>query len=251
MGQKAFGQNRNQIKIRGNVFDKTQKMPLEGVSVLSNKSGGTSTDVHGAYTISVSPDDSIYFSYQGRATMKFAVKTLVAANNFDISLPVKSDLLPEIFVRQRTYKEDSALNRQEYAKVFNYNKPRIGISSIDPSSGQGSVGFDLDALIGIFQVRKKKNMLAFQNRLVIEEQEKFVTYKFNRSLVKELTGLEGEMLDEFMKTNRPNYYFVLGSNQYDFYKYIKDKAEKFKSFYVKPGQQPQQRQETQEEQKPQ
>ncbi len=139
---------------------------MEGVSVMTNKSGGTLTDVHGSYMISVAPDDSIYFSYLGKPTIKFAVKTLVTANNFDISLQVESNMLQEVFVRPRSYKEDSMQNRLDYAKVFNYRKPHIAITSTDPYSGQGGVGFDLDELIDMFNVRKKKNTLAFQRRLV-------------------------------------------------------------------------------------
>ncbi|HJU45813.1 MAG TPA: carboxypeptidase-like regulatory domain-containing protein [Chitinophagaceae bacterium] len=224
IGQAAFGQQ--QVKIRGTVFDKTQKRPLEGVSVLSNKSGGTSTDVHGSYLILVDKDDSIYFSYQGKATMKFPVQTMIAANNFDISLQVKSDLLPEIFVRKRSYKEDSIQNRIDYAKVFDYSKPGLSVSA-----GGGGVGFDVNELIDIFRVRKKKNMLSFQRRLVAEEQDKYVDYRFNKRLVKELTGLDGAQLDMFMKMNRPNYYFVVGANQYDFYEYIKESAKKFKEVF--------------------
>lgn len=225
MGQSSFGQH--PVKIRGTVFDKSQKQPLQGVSVLSNKSGGTSTDVRGNYIILVAPDDSIWFSYQDKPTMKFAVKTMIAANNFDISLQVKSDMLPEVFVRKRSYKEDSLQNRMEYAKVFDYNKPKVSFSA-----GEGGFGVDLDGLIGIFRVRKKKSMLAFQNRLIAEEQDKFVDYRFNKAKVKELTGLEGENLEKFMKLNRPAYYFAANTNDYDFYEYIKLKGKEFKEIFL-------------------
>ena len=84
MGQAAF----SQVKIHGTVFDISKKRPLEGVSVLSNKSGGTSTDINGAYTLLVDKDDSIYFSYEGRPyPEEFAkLQLMIAANNFDISL---------------------------------------------------------------------------------------------------------------------------------------------------------------------
>lgn len=229
MAQTAFCQ----VKIHGTVFDITKKHPLEGVSVLSNKNGGTSTDIHGRYLILITADDSIYFSYQGKTTMKYAVRTLIAANNFDISIPIKSDVLPEVFVRPRSYKEDSLQNRLDYAKVFNYRKPRLGISSIDPSSGQGSVGVDLDQLIDIFRIRKKKDMLAFQRRVEYDEQEKYIDFKFNKALVKKLTGLEGAQLDTFMKLNRPTYLFAMHANDYDFGEYIRERAENFKAVFLR------------------
>jgi hypothetical protein len=228
MGQVAVCQ----VRIHGTVFDLTKKRPLEGVSVLTNKSGGTSTDIHGNYSIWVDANDSIYFSYLGRPTMKYPVRTIVAANNFDISLQVKSDLLPEVIVRQRSYQEDSLQNRLDYDKIFDYNKPRFKFSALEDGSGQAGAGVDLDALIDIFRIRKKKNTLAFQSRLVDQEEDRYIDHKFNKNLVKKLTGLEGEKLDTFMKRNRPDYYFVKNANEYDFYEYIKERGEKFKASFL-------------------
>ena len=151
-------------------------------------------------------------------------------------MQVKSDLLPEVTVRQRSYSEDSLQNRQDYAKVFNYHKPRIGINATDPGAGaMEGVGFDLDALIDIVDKHKKKEMLAFQHRLVSEEQDSYVDHKFNKSLVKQITGLDGDQLDTFMKLNRPSYSFIKSVNDYDFYQYIKDRSERFKEIFSQKG----------------
>ncbi len=222
----------SQVTIHGTVFDASKKRPLEGVSVIRSSGVGAITDVLGNYSIRVSLDDSIYFSYLGKPTPKFAIKTLVATNNFDISLQVNSNILPEVIVRPPSYKQDSLQNRLDYAKVFNYRKPGIGISSMPVGSGQSGVGFDLDELIDVFRYKKKKSMLAMQERLVQDEQDKFIDHRFNKGLVKKITNLEGEDLTMFMKLNRPEYIFTVYANEYDFYEYIKQSAERFKAVFL-------------------
>jgi hypothetical protein len=62
----------------------------------------------------------------------------------------------------------------------------------------------------------------------LEEQEKFVDHRFNKGLVRRLTGLTGNELDSFMLVFRPGYYFTQATTEYDFQKYIKDSHERFK-----------------------
>lgn len=230
IGQTAL----SQVTIHGTVFDISKKGPLEGVSVISNSGKGTSTDVLGKYSIRVNLDDSIYFSYLGKPTPKFAVKEMVTANNFDISLHVNSNILPEVFVRAPSYKMDSLQNRLDYAKIFNYRKPGIGVSMMPAGSGQSGVGFDMDELIDIFRYKKKKSMLAVQERMLQQEQDKYIDHRFSKGLVKKITNLDGEALIMFMRLNRPSYEFTVQSNEYDFYEYIKQRSERFKADFLSP-----------------
>lgn len=222
----------SQITIKGNVYDITKKRPLEGVSVMSTSGGGTSTNVLGQYTIRVSIDDSIYFSYLEKPTPKFAVKTMLATNNFDISLHVTSNVLPEVFVRPPDYKEDSVQNRLDYAKVFNFRKPGVSVSSLPQGSHGPGVGFDAQELIGIFSFKKNKNMAAFQDRLYREEEDKFIDRRFNKGLVKRITALDGEELTSFMKIHRPEYNFTVDATDYEFYEYIKQNSIRFKALFL-------------------
>ena len=70
-------------------------------------------------------------------------------------------------------------------------------------------------------------MRSFQERLVLQEQEKYVDHRFNKGLVRRLTSLTGNELDSFMLVYRPPYFFAVISNDYDFQKYIKDSYERF------------------------
>lgn len=214
----------SQYKIRGTVYDSTRNYPLELVSVMTSSGRGTVTNMNGEYEIEVTEKDSIWFSYLNKPTMKFPVLKIVNPFAFDISLRVNITELKEVKVRPRNYREDSIRNREDYAKVFNYQRP--GLSTVTPTYG-AAAGFDLNELINVFRFRRNRNMLAFQKRLLQQEQDKFIDHRFSKALVRRLTALDGNELDSFMRVFRPPYFFTLGAGDYDFQKYIKDSYDRY------------------------
>lgn len=192
--------------------------PLDRVSVISTSGRGTATDSNGNYIIVVSLSDSIYFSYLGRATNKFAIRDINYSSGFDIALHVDPVTLQEVKVMPRSYRDDSIQNRRDYEKIFDYKKP--GFKITDGSGGLGA-GVDIDALIGMLQRDKIHRTQAFQRRLVDEEHDKYVDHRFNRSVVLKLTHLEGDELDSFMTRYRPSYEFCVKATDYDLYDYVK------------------------------
>ncbi len=210
VSQGVFGQ----VEIRGTVYDRSQYFAMPGVSVLGTSGAGTMTDSTGHYSIKLPPGDSIYFSYLGKFTTRFAVKRLAPGEPLNMSLAVSVDSLPLVVIRPKAYRYDSLENRDEYRRVFDYQPESI------VSGGNGGVGFNLDML---FNARRNRQMLALQRRLEEEERDKYVDYRFNKTLVKKITGLQRPALDVFMRVYRPTYEFIRNcENDYEFYKYIKD-----------------------------
>lgn len=216
----------SQLRIQGFVYDGSGISHLQGVSVICSSGNGTLTDTIGRYSLIVFDKDSIWFSYLGKETKKFSTNEIPDLNNFNISIVANIQVLKEVKVRTPDYKFDSTHNRIEYAKVFNYKKPTFG-SVVEAISITGIV-IDLDELIRVFQYRKKKMMIGFQKRLLDEEQEKYISHRFNKLLVSEITGLQGEVLDSFMVKYRPSYEFTTDASDYTFRKYLKD----MKDIYV-------------------
>jgi len=220
-----------QIIISGTVYDSSKLYIVPNVSVASTSGLQTITDSLGAYHIKVSEKDSISFSFRGKSTVQFPVKTINDYNAFDISLRVrinanaKYKLLQGVTVFSDTYRRDSAENRMEYSKIFNYEKPGIS-STFEPG---GAAGLDIDALINSFNKNKKRQDLAFQKRLVQDEQDKYVEYRFNPKLVRRITGLSGDTLKTFMKLYKPSYLFVISSSLAQFYEYILNASYAFKN----------------------
>jgi hypothetical protein len=216
----------SQYKVRGTVYDSTRNYPLELVSVLTTSGRGTITNKEGQYEVEVSEKDSIWFSYLNKPTVKFPVLKIANPFGFDISLKVSVPELREVRIAPRNYREDSIQNRKDYAKIFDYRKG-YHFNTVTPTYG-AAAGFDLDAIINAFRFRRNRQLLSFQKRLLQQEQDKFIEHRFNKALVRRLTGLTEPALDSFMLVFRPPYFFAVGSGDYDFQKYIKDSYERYK-----------------------
>jgi hypothetical protein len=211
-------------KIKGNVYDSSRNYPVGLVTVLSTSGKGAITNDDGYYEIEVREQDSIWFSYLNKPTIKFPVIKILNPFAFDISLKVNVPVLKEVKVRQRSYKLDSLQNRQDYAKIFNYQRP--GLKVVTPQYG-AAAGFDLDEIINMFRFKRNKSMLGFQKRLLLQEEEKFVDHRFSKGLVRRLTSLTGNELDSFMLVYRPSYQFTLITSDYEFQDYIKEAYRRF------------------------
>lgn len=215
-----------QYKVKGTVYDSSRLYRIEAVTVISTGGRMTVTDSLGRYQILVGEKDSIWFSYLGKPTPKYPVLKIPDVTQFDIALQLKSDVMKEVRIRSRNYREDSIQNRRDYAKVFNFHRPTIGsMTSIGPTGA----GIDLDELIRVFQFKKNKSMEKFRERLEEQERQKFIDHRFNKALVRRLTSLDGSNLDVFMLRYRPSYAFTLTASEYDFQLYIKKCFELYKS----------------------
>lgn len=205
------------------MYDSSRNFPMEAVTVLSTSGRGTITNGDGQYEIEVTEKDSIWFSYLNKPTIKFPVLKIANPFAFDISIQVSVPVLKEVKVQPRNYKLDSIRNRQDYAKIFNYQKPKL-----KPVFTGSGVGFDLDEIINMFRFRRNRSIASFQKRLLQEERDKAVDHRFNKALVRRLTLLDGNELDSFMLLYRPSYSFATGSTDYEFQQYIKTAFYRFK-----------------------
>jgi hypothetical protein len=222
----SAGKSFAQFKVKGHVLDSSRIFPIELVSVHSTGGKMTVTDTTGFYTIDVAEKDSIWFSYLGKPTPKYPVLKIADVTQFDIALRLKANVMKEVRIRNRNYKEDSVQNRRDYAKAFDFRRPSFGTMTSVTSTG---AGFDVAEIIRLFQFRKNRNMEKFRERLEQEERDKFIDHRFSKGLVKRLTGIqkEEELLD-FMKKYRPTYEFTTGTSDYDFQFFIKIAYEEYK-----------------------
>lgn len=215
----------SQIWLTGKVYDSTRMVTIPAVKVMTKKGVISYTDSIGRYGINVDKDDSVSFTYRGKSTNYFPVKQINYPAGFDVSLQIvvqdRYQTLKEVVVIGKSYRQDSLENRERYRKIFEFESSGLQLTSsgyLDPNS-----------LIGAFKFRKNKVMRSFQNRLIIEEQQKFINSRFTKSLVRQITGLNDRELERFMKLWRPSYELVAFSEEYQFYQYILDASRYFKS----------------------
>jgi hypothetical protein len=72
-------------------------------------------------------------------------------------------------------------------------------------------------------------MASFQQRLLREEKEKYINHRFNKGLVKRLTGLESPALDSFMNEFRPTLEMTQQMNDLEYGQFIVDAYKYFKA----------------------
>ncbi len=220
----------SQIWLTGKVYDSTRMIAIPSVKVSSKLGEVTFTDSVGRYAIQVQSNDTIFFTYRGKSTMLFPVKAIRYTSGFDVALQVrvqdKYQTLKEVVVIGKSYKQDSIENREYYNRVFNFDRGGVRIS--ETGTMGGTPGLDLGSMIQMLQFRKNKSIKKFQGRLIEEEQNKFIDYKFNKQLVQQLTKLSGKDLEKFMVAYRPTYEMVSYSEEYDFLKYILEASKYFK-----------------------
>jgi hypothetical protein len=234
LGAKA----QRQVLLRGAVYDSSRYATVPAVKITSTGGAIAYTDSIGHYSILVGPADSISFYYRGKSTAWFAVRDIKYPMGFDISLqvtlPERYKTLKEVVVIGKSHREDSLENREKYRKVLGYDGPGLRLTETDASMG-GVPGMDPNEIINMFRFRRNKSLKSLRNRLLEEEMEKFVDYRFNKRTVRNLTGLEGDDLERFMTLYRPDYEFCALAPELDFYQYILDASKRYKRGLMPPS----------------
>jgi len=215
--------------ISGAVYDISGRRPIEAVMVYS-KYSRTQTDSLGRYLITIPAMDSLTFSLFGKSTQKFAIAEIEDLSNFNIMIHVSGVDLPEVTVRNSYYKYDSIQNRMDYAKYFNYEPPGLKLSNQQNLFGNGglTIGFDVNEFINMFRFKRARNLQFLQNRLIYQEQEKYINYRFTRRFVQKLTKLDGPRLDVFMEYCKPSYPTLALLNDLELGYFIQQKLIQFK-----------------------
>ena len=221
------------FKIYGTVYDYFTKHPLDAVTVRTTNGKFTLSDSLGKYSIELAnTKDSVWFSYLTKNTQKYPSDTITNTLNFDIALYVDAAWLPAVRVKNKGYHTDSLQNREDYAKVFNFRKPGIRLSSTPPASyvpGSVTVGLDLEELINMFRFKRNRQMMALQRRLLQDEQDKYIDHRFTKRLVTQLTGLKTPSLEPFMIYCRPTYELLTYMNDLELGYYIEQSFNIYKN----------------------
>lgn len=220
-----------QIQLSGTVYDSTKRNLVMGVQVICTCGTMSFTDSAGNYTIYVGEKDSLFFFFLNKPTQKFAVASIKDFSAFDISIslhvPGRYKQLKEIIVYGKNRRQDSIENRLQYDKVFNSDRSGFRFTGSNPEAGM-SAGLDLDALINVFRFRRNRSIASFQQRLIKEEQDRYIDYRFNKNIVQRLTTLkEGALLDEYMQLYRPEYETMTQILDIELYMYIQETAKRF------------------------
>lgn len=212
-----------QYTLKGTVYDSSRNYAVSPVFVATTSGKTAVTSSEGEYSIAVADTDSVWFTFLGKSTVKYPVKTIRDLEHFDISLRVPAagsryKVLKEVVVYGHNYRVDSARNRQDYARAFDFQRPNLSTMT---SIGANGAGIDIDELVRLFQFRKNRSAAHFQARLLAEEEQRYIDNRFSKPLIRRLTGLDSTALDQFQERFRPSLEFTRGASDYEFQRYIK------------------------------
>lgn len=229
------GRANAQLTVTGTVFDSSKRNYLKDVRVESSTGIYTLTDSMGRYKLPVTEKDSLIFIYNNKATQKFIVAKIPNLMQFDVSLHVNVKdgikTLKEVVVYTKSYQQDSLENREVYARFYDFQKPTLR-SSISPG---GVAGADVNELINMFRFKRNKQLKAFQARLELQEQDRYVSYRFNKKFVGRITQLKGAELDTFMIRYLPSYEFASMADEVTFNRYVLNSSYAFKIEMLNSG----------------
>lgn len=220
----CFGQE----NVQGMVLDKDSRQRIARV-LLTNKSTGASiyNNSKGEFDLAIKSGDVIIASkenYYSDTTVYEGAKAII------ITLKRKTIMIDPVTVVGRVSPEEVLAKRKiEYNRAYRLADPGDFVSI-----GPNGAGLSIDAVYNYFS-REGKNARRLTRYFQKEYEDNYIDIIFTRELVRTVTGLEGEALDNFMIRYRPSYDFVLSATRYQMVNYIKSKYEFFKHIpYIKP-----------------
>lgn len=218
--------------------------PLGDIMLETSSGATTFTNTIGMFRIPFQPHDTLFFYYQGKRTVSYLVDTIPHENFYVPLFQVRNRimegaksrfnraLLPSdtsynnVTVTARNYSQDSADRRKEYGKAFNYTKPTMKFGK-DWTPVSLNVGKLYESLNG----KKKKQNQMLKDNLYSEEQEGYITMRFNPTVVKKYIGetVSEATLEDYMKKERPKFEEIQGMSELELVDYIRRTYAKYKS----------------------
>lgn len=205
--------------IQGIVFDMDSKQRLTRVYIFNTRSGeGFYNTTKGEFKTNVQEGDILVAALQG-----YGVDTIKIRSENTILFYLKRNIiqLQEVVVKDTLGSPADRLKaqREEYSSA--YSKGAVGdIFKMGGSNGGGGAGLSIDALYSLLS-RQGKNARLLQKIIERDYRDAMIEYRFTKTLINRVTGLNGAKLVDFKQQYKPGYYFILESNDYDLIEYIK------------------------------
>lgn len=219
----------NAQTISGRVQADSTDKPLTA-TIVTHSGHQTSTGNYGDFSITVSGiGDTIKVFAIGYKTYLLPIKDL-KQTTIIVRLKQASILLNEVAIKAgRDHKKDSITLRKDYANVFNYQPKKVTDAFVSPPSNVPFAFVSIDLLTLLSAVTHKHDpAYKLKKELLRDEEAEYVHTRFNRSLVTEVTHLQGDSVRLFMDKYYPKADWVHRTSDYDMIEYIKAKLLEFR-----------------------
>lgn len=205
------------FEIRGAVIKKgtDQRLPLVAVTNTRTKQMILTGDL-GDFNIKANWGDTLSFALKDYSEQRLPVTS--AATMLVYLLPTIE--LKEVTVhggKTRAEEMQDVMNGYKSKGLYYNGKPPVLASIASPLTGLHEL-FSKDA----------KNARHFEAYMKRENEQTVINKKYNKSLVKQITNLSDEDVENFMLIYQPSYDQVQKWNDYEIISYIKRSLEDFK-----------------------
>ena len=204
------------ITIRGEVLESVNRTVISNVNIQNiHVSTGTVSDIDGKFSIEAEKGQLIEFRKIGYKTVRLRIPEGIVPEYFRITMEMSTFELPEFELtkKNQNYKRDSVEYRELYKSSLEFQK----LSAVE------SIRHPFSALS-----KRNRQIWAFQEEYNRFEQQKYVDYTFSETLVKNLTGLQGDSAQTYLRLYRPSYDMLRSISEYEFYRYVKQTVANFR-----------------------
>lgn len=196
----GFSQEARTIRILGKVVDGQTHESIPGVNIYT-KQYGTVSDIDGNFSFNLNLQDTITFSFVGYETYHFSVTDSIQTEEIEVKISLTSSLkeLEEVtvhsFMTEQNFKDAViAYNLPKEKKVKQMAGFYYGpVKPVNAKAFTSPISF----LVSKFGKQAKQER-HFIKQKEIFEQQKYLSSKYNKDIVANITGLNGDELDDFM-----------------------------------------------------
>lgn len=212
-------------------MDEQTHEPIPSVNIYTNQYG-TVSDIDGNFSFKLNPQDTIRFSFVGYETYLLHLSDSMQTEKLEVEILLKPSLqeLGEVtvhsFMSERDFKDAVIAyklpNEKKVRKMagFYYGPPK----PVKAKAFSSPISY----IINKFgkQAKQAKN---FEKQKSIYEHQKYLRSKYNKDIVANITGLNGDELDDFMHFCKLSDALIEAANEYDMALAINKCFEDFKS----------------------
>lgn len=213
--------------LRGRIHKKSSTEVLISVSVhnLTQRKYNQS-DMGGNFKIGAMKGDTLVFTSAGYLPDTTFVNTWMfeEADGYMVYLTPNLVELPSVRVgEQSNYQLDSIKRKEEYAWLDQVHREKLA----GGKTFSDGVGISFSPLSYFYSKEVQRRRL--RRRLKQDEIDYYIDFRFPRSYVARVTGLQGDSLQVFMYRYRPTYKFCRKASNEDMLFYINDSLKKYHS----------------------
>jgi hypothetical protein len=180
------------------------------------------SEENGSYRLQATPGDRVIFSHVGYQPDTLIITTDMLSGDYPVNMEPKAQTLQAVRVGELSnYQLDSMARRQEYSWIYDHGEQKL----VERERKGDGVGVNLAIFRHSSSIDKQREGL--KKRLLREEQDDYIDYRYSRDYVAKLTHLQGDSLFRFMRDFRPTYDYCRKAATVDILVFINDSFKKF------------------------